>query len=103
MILDKFVQQPGESRVRAVAYADWLGTGETLTGAVGVATLHSGSADDSGNPFQVSGVQVAADNTTVRYTAAGGAHGNVYKITFTITTNTPQTREDEILIRVTEV
>jgi len=86
-----------------IDYSDWVYDAETLQTAVAVSALHSGNADDSGNPFAVTGVQIQTGDLTVAYTASGGAHGNTYKVTFTVTTNTPQTREDEILVKIREV
>jgi hypothetical protein len=38
----------------------------------------------------------------VSYWAQGGADGNVYKITFAVTTSFTQTVEDEIIITIRE-
>lgn len=102
MLLDRFEQQPNESRVRQIDFSARLLDGETISTVTATAALHSGSADDSGNPFAVTGATVE-NGTHVRYIAYGGASGNSYKLTFTTTTNTPQTREDEIIIRVREI
>lgn len=103
MLLDRFEQQPNESRVRRIDFSARLLAGETITNASAVAELVSGTADDSGNPFVVGGVVIEAGATSIKYTVFGGASGNTYKVTFTTTTSTPQIREDEIHVRVREI
>ena len=101
MIIDTFRQQPGESKQRNIDGSRWLKTGETFVSVVTSSELASGDADDSGNPFTITGA-VVASGTLITYFAAGGADSNNYKATFKITTTVPQLREDEVMFRIRE-
>jgi len=103
MIIGRYTQQPNERLIRRVDYTSFLRTGETLNTIVATPVLHSGSADDSGDPFVVESA-VVADDVYVDYITSGGASGNTYKITFSaLTTPVEQEKEVEVLVRVKEV
>jgi hypothetical protein len=103
MIIDRFTQQPNENRLREIIYDNWLSAGETITSVTITSEKISGDADDSGNPFSSTLSGIVNDGTRIAYWAAGGAHGNKYKVTFSIDTSFTQTLEDEIIFRIREV
>lgn len=103
MLIDRFEQQPNEKRLREIRYGNWLSTDEEITSVSITTETYTGSADDSGNPFQITSNGIILSGKSVSYFAEGGADGNTYKATFTINTDFQQTREDEILFRIKEV
>ena len=103
MIVGRYTQQPNERLIRRVDYSYWLQTGETLNTVDAAAVKHSGTVDDSGDPFTVESAVVAED-VYIDYITSGGASGNTYKITFNVvTTPIAQEKEVEVLVRVKEV
>ena len=93
MLLARYRQQPGEKRKRGIDYADFLETTETIS-TVTCAVAPTGMTvttviDPAGKKFA--------------FWAEGGEDGTTYVLTFTVTTNGQQRREDEIEIEVEEV
>jgi len=103
MLIDKFEQQPNEKRLREIKYDKWLSEEEEITSVQIDTELYTGSADDSGDPFQITSNGIILSGKSVSYFAEGGADGNTYKATFKISTDFDQLREDEILFRIKEV
>lgn len=103
MIIDRFTQQPNEVRLREINYAKWLSTGETISSVAIASVTYSGTADDSGNPFQITSNGIVNDGQSISYYAEGGADGNQYKATFSVDTSFTQTVEDEIIFTIKEV
>jgi hypothetical protein len=97
--LAKYVKAVTERKRYQIDYADWLETGEGVTGVVfSVLTVTS-------PPLVVDNVQVLPTGLGVQYYISGGVDGTTYEVDATMTTNAspaPQVRLDEILVTVRE-
>jgi hypothetical protein len=96
-IKGRIVQQPGENLRRLIDYDRWLEEGEVITA---VAT----SIDNATSPpLAVTNIVIDPDGNRIAYYISGGADGEDYTVTFSVTTSVNQTREDELLVGVREV
>ena len=86
----KLVKQPAESRLYVMEFAALLADAETLTGVTSVLATPSGltlsEEDFSGSQAQ--------------FRIAGGAHGQVYRLEVTVTTNQGNTLQGDGLLVV---
>ncbi len=95
-VLDRYRQQPSETRRREIDYSEWLATEELITD-IDVTVSPSTSP-----ALAVAPVSIDPDGKIIEYYAGGGLTGNDYTVTFKITTDDGQVREDEVEITVEE-
>lgn len=96
MKLARFTKQPSERKRYAVAYSEWLDTGETISSVAFSVTPTTSPA------LVVDASSLSDGNKTVVLFVNGGTNSTTYTVTITITTSGGQTKEDEIVFSVRE-
>lgn len=96
MKLARFTKASGERKRYSVEYADWLDTGETLSG-VSFSVLPV-----TDTPLVVDASAIAPSGTQVVFYVNAGLTGTTYTTEITATTSGGQVKVDQILYSIRE-
>jgi len=84
-ILERFIQDPNEVKLKTLGYVEWLTTGETISSVIT-------SVSPVTSPVFVASAINSADRVVI--TSSGGVANSVYTVIVTITTSLGQVKED---------
>lgn len=94
MATQTLIKQPGENRLYSMDFAALLAEGETLDNVLSVAATPTG--------LTLSG-SAAYSGSIAQQRIYGGTAGQLYKITFTVTTTSGNTLQGEGLLQVKDL
>jgi hypothetical protein len=92
MLIAQLEKQPGETLRRSIDYSCRFDDGQTIVGLATTVEIMNGATV---SPLEVD-AYIHSDAVQTEYFVAGGAHGEIYKITFTAEISDGQVMEDEV-------
>lgn len=96
MQLGKFPKAPVDRKRYRIDYTDWLDEGELISDVVYVVTLDGVSSAE----MTIDGTALYPGNLIAYFYANAGVANRTYKVLVTMTTNSGQIRQDNILFSV---